>query len=287
MYNEVEYELIPLELPNIVWAVDRRFPSATPPTETCPFMLPLITKLAKARPKWTLVGINHRVGNNGARQVTEFHVMEGNDVLGRIQREYNYGTSNYVYSITNERIDAKRQRGSSIRTKDVTKAFKVITKEFHGKTADEQLADARKTASAVVINNMNAHRYKFHKLTTDVQPKALAFAEDRLNEFRSFVGGTLVDEFLEARQMYDYAEDMWTHQNAGTGIVVAIRGDEYIMSKGTEVRLVTSAQLTPHQRRAIGMLKLADVNTFIPGIGIKGSDSVVFIMPEEEEKGDV
>lgn len=290
MYNEVDYEFTPLEFPNVVWATNRKFPGGNPPKQTCSFMLPLITKLAKARPKWTLVGINFLGDGSGSqvKAVTDFHVMEGNLTLGRISREYNYGTNHYVYSITNPRIAAKHQRGSAVRTKDVSKAFKIVTKEFHDRTIDEHLAEANKATYGLVTNTMNANRFQFTRKLEGMHKKALAFAEDRLGEFRIFAGATEVDEFLEVREVYEASTALWEAHSHGPakGTVVITRSDLYVLKKGDAISIATSAQLTPYQRRAIGMLKIAEPNTFIPDIGIKTPDGDMFLAPEKENGAD-
>jgi len=247
MYNELEYDLVELDLPNIIYA-HRKGEASKVKTETHPFLVPLLVKLAKARPKWKLVGTRYNVRPDNVVWANAFTVFEGNEELGTVRKDYNHGTGSDCFAIDNKRMADKRQRGSATTTKDVKKAFKTITREFHGLTTEELLRDARGAAN-IGVSAVERDRRNTYQL--------------RLSAMREAhnAGGS----------------------NEGAGMLVVLRGNDYIIQRGDETLILTQDQLTPHMRRCIGMLKLTEKGGFIPDIGVKTDEYQMFIMPETKE----
>ncbi len=103
MYNELEYDLVELDLPNIIYA-HRKGGASRVKTETHPFLAPLLVKLAKARPKWKLVGTNYNVRPDNVVWANAFTVFEGNEELGTVRKDYNHGTGSDCFAIDNKRM---------------------------------------------------------------------------------------------------------------------------------------------------------------------------------------
>lgn len=287
MYNELEYDLAVLDLPNIVYAHKK---GEIIPIVAHPFLRPLLIKLAKARPKWRLIGTRYTVrGGDEANWATYFTVYEGNEALGTIRKSYNYGTSQDVFAIDNKRMSDKRQRGNATTTKDVAKAFKIITREFHGKTTDELVREASNVLSTAISHVANQARSEYQGRVSRMSEACLAFATDHWDTFAQFarekgVAGVTLDTFHEAKQNRDDGVALTDAVNGRTGMLVVLRGDDYIVQHNGATTILSSDQLTPHMKRCIGMLKLADKGAFIPGMGVKGGPDAMFIMPEP--KGD-
>ena len=125
---------------------------------------------------------------------------------------------------------------------------------------------------------------------------ALDFALDHWDAFAPFarehgVAGIMLDTFHEAKEQNEEGQRLaraHSAHNRGkssdiTGMLVVLRGSEYIIQRGSETLILTHEQLTPHMRRCIGMLKLTDRGTFVPDIGVKCAEDQMFIMPEQKE----
>jgi hypothetical protein len=113
------------------------------------------------------------------------------------------------------------------------------------------------------------------------------YALENWDAYRSFatnngVSATTLDQFIERKADCEEAEKLTTSWEGETGIFVVLRGSEYIVKQGDSTRILTNDELTPHMKRCIGMFKLADVGQFIPGMGVKGSDTAMYILPEEK-----
>lgn len=295
MYNELEYDLVELDLPNIIYA-HRKGEASKVKTETHPFLVPLLVKLAKARPKWKLVGTRYNVRPDNVVWANAFTVFEGNEELGTIKKDYNHGTGSDCFAIDNKRMADKRQRGSATTTKDVKKAFKTITREFHGLTTEELLREARGAANLHVANTERDRRNTYQLRISAMREAALAFALDNWDAFTPFareqgVPGIMLDTFHEAKEQNDEAQRLnlaHSAHNAGgsdglAGMLVVLRGNDYIIQRGGKTLMLTQDQLTSHMRRCIGMLKLTEKGTFVPDIGIKTGEDQMFIMPETKE----
>lgn len=287
MYNELEYDLTVLDLPNIVYAHRK---GQTVPIVAHPFLRPLLMKLAKARPKWTLVGTRFVTREDEPNRAVSFTVFEGNDELGTIAKSYNYGTSTDVFAIDNKRMSDKRQRGCATTTKDVNKAFKIITREFHAKTVDELVREAAGTVLSAVNLVSSSARNAYNHRVNALSAVMLGFAVAKWEEFASIARKTGVpesslDTFHDVKQLHEDALAMEYARMAKTGMLVVLRGNDYIVQRGDETTILSHEQLTPHMKRCIGMLKLADKGTFIPGMGVKGGPDNMFVMPEPQEAG--
>lgn len=288
MYNELEHDLIELELPNIVYRVRK---GETLRVITHPFLQPLMTKLAKARPKWKLVGTRFVLRDDGSPVwATSFTVVEGYTALGEVRKDFNHSISADCFAIDNPRMSARRQRGYATMTKDVNKAFKIITKDFHGKTTEELVADARGDAYNYVSKACRDHNSAYHGYLGNMRGSLLAFACQQWDAYRDFakdngVTENTLDNFHEAKDLSDAADDMQQSWNNRSGMLVVLRGDDYIVTTGDDIRIMTNSDLTPHMKQCIGMLKLADKGTFIPTRGIKVNDTTMYVMEDRSSDG--
>lgn len=295
MYSEFTHELEKMNLPNVVFAHNKGTALPDTPLDIHPVLKPLILKLAKARPKWLLVGERYAMWDN-TRRALRFAVVENGESLGTIKKEYAQGEDKI--GIDNKRLSDMRQRGHITATKDVNKAFKIITKQFHGKTVDELMREAQQTAANQVSAITGDRNITFRQRVYSVQDAALAFALHHWDEFATFareqgVAGIMLDTFHEAKEAdaegnalglahNSFAAGGEAGPNSTAGHLVVLRGNDYLIQRSrNETTILTSDDLTPHLRRSIGMLKLTEKGTFVPGIGVKSADNVLFVMPEQ------
>lgn len=291
MYNTLEHDLIELELPNIVYRVKK---GEHANVQSHPFLLPLLTKIAKARPKWTLVGTRFALRNEGnaPHWASSFTVMDGNVELGEIRKEYNHSNGHDCYGINNQRMDSRRQRGYITRTKDLSKAFKIVTKEFHGKTTEEILKEANEACGKTVILASQRLASAYNGLLGNMRPSMLAFARQEWDAYREFamankVTETTLDMFPEAEESNRAGTQLQDSWYADNHLIVALRGSDYLIrdvcKDGLTTKVVTTDELTPHEKRCIGLLKIAEDGTFIPNVGVKVNATTIYVMKEQKD----
>jgi hypothetical protein len=287
MYNELEYNLVELDLPNIVYAHRK---GVTAQMVSHPFLRPLLTKLAKARPKWRLVGVRYAIRDDGPHWATTFKVMEGNVELGEVSKDYNHSAGCDSFSIDNPRMAAVRQRGYKTMTKDVAKAFKIITSKFHGKTPEETIRDARERAYNIVSANARGLSNRHSGIVGNLRNGLLAFAEANWDAFKEFaaqdgsIGMANIDQYHEAKEdaaTADMLQLAWSHEQ---GDLVVLRGSDYIVKNKDGYKVISSEDLTPHLKRSIGILKLAEAGTYVFPFGVKTAPDEMFLLPEQKEK---
>lgn len=282
MINEMTHDYPSIGLPNVVFGVKKG--DQLQPTVVHPFMDGLIVKLAKARPKWKLVGEQRAVRSDGPWWAHKFRVFEGNEELGVIDRGWQGG--NDVFEFDNARLAAGRQRGYISRTKDMSKAFKAIIKSFGTKTVDERMASAIAMARERTSNIFGRKRSLFLTNSNELAGSTRLFLRKNYEAFAAFAKangapGIAVDNFPEVHQAYVDTLHIADVSQAGQGSVVLLNGSEYVVrtADGNKA-ILTSDELTPHMKRCIGMLKLVNVEQHVANVGVRVADDVMFIMPE-------
>jgi len=289
--NEIENDYIPLGMPNILFEnrknVTNNTEVTTANTTIHPFMLPLMRRLAQARPQWKFVTSRRslaHVSDTTTFNVTSFDVYEGSAKLGRIWKTYeNRGD---VISINNERMEGNRQRGSSTNTQDLKKAFKLITKNFHGPTVAEVVAETLGKANAVVSMLSTKHRrefdYKYQHLSNFLEDYTMNNWEHiKQLAIDAGVSPMTLDVMAEA-----YEAKLATHEIAnavtnGSGATVMLRGDEYIVVINGVTSIFDTDHLPSHIKRSLGILKMVENHTYIEGHGARVDKDKFFISSKE------
>lgn len=285
MYNEIDHDLQPLDLPNIMYACAKGKRVAKTIT-THPFLRPLLIKLAKAKPNWKLFGTQVILKHDDTAWAAKFIVYDGNTELGHISKDHSYAHSCDVFSIDNQRMAARRMRGYSTTTKDMNKAFKIILKEFRGKNVAELTGEAISSCNDVIHNVVRERNIVLGATYHALKESCLRFAEANWEKFEAFVKETQpeqqihTDKYHELKHEMEEAAKLDRAKESGQGMVVVLRDSEYIVYEGDNIRVLTNDELTPHMKRTIGMLKLATKGTFIPDMGVKAGDKIMYVMPE-------
>ena len=280
MIDEFKYQYVPIVLPNVMREYER---GVEPPTNITahPFLWELIGRLAKARPNWKFVSRGMIVDNS----VKHFTIYEGHEELGWVRKAWDGNRGDY-YEYDCRRLNNVRQRGHATGTKNVSKAFKDITKSFGTKTIMELLEDARKSAFSATAAAVNRSVQEYTNYVSSLRNPALTFALENWEAFKKFAlaNGTnanVLDNFHEVEAMQIQAEKLSDSRKNGKHTMVMLRGSDYIMQRDDgEVKIVQSDDLTPHMKRAIGMLKLAEDGTFIPEMGVRGNQNAFYILDE-------
>lgn len=288
--NDIEYNYIAMELPNILFEQRKSDAGAATPvtnsnTQTHPFLLPLMLRLAQARPKWKFVAQRRNLPTpDGRYALTSFIVYEGGETLGRIWKSYeNRGD---VVNIDNPRMQEARQRGNSTSTQDLKKAFKLVTKNFHGPTLNEIVKDAIETAHNTVSVLTHRTQVDFYKKYGALSDFLVAYTMnnwDHIKQMAIDVGlsPASLDGMSEAYDAYKATRDISNTMGENKGATVLIRGDEYIVVREGATAIFDTDHLPSHIKRSVGILKMVDNQTYVEGHGARVSKDKFFVSAKE------
>lgn len=281
MFTEFSHEYQTMELPNIVYAAPKG--SGHIETVTEPFLLPLIEKVAKARPKWRLVGDQRRYTSpGGVMNAYRFQVVENGELLGVIKKDW-FGSSD-AFGVSNKRIADKRTRNDMVRTKDVRKAFKAVTQNFSTKTVTELVHEASRQASSAVSSVYSHARYPYIGAVEQLKLSMQKFAEDNWEAYVASLGRVDAEKaanFPAYTEAYKDAQRLSECWGDKSGYVVVLRGSEYIIHRNDQTGIMTTDTVPPHLKRGIGVLKLVEDGKYIAGIGVRVNANILYVMGED------
>lgn len=254
-----------------------------------PVLAPFVDALIAKRPKWKFVATSRggAVRLDDGTVAPSYHflkVYENNEPVGEIDYSYTYrnNESQISYAYDNERLAAKRQRGSWTKTTKLDKAVKDVLKAFRPKDTTEIVRDRMKLVGSTVNN------------TVDAEARNFSFAYGRLNgQMTNFVMSNwamLSPMMLEAGlqfdptlpELYEAAEVAKAMGKSigenGSGLCIIVRPNDYLVVRTSgDVEIKTSEELPPEVRRKLGMLKLTEVKQYIPDMGIRCAEDTYFI----------
>jgi hypothetical protein len=287
--NEIENDYIPLGMPNILFENRKNIASShisevtADNTTIHPFMFPLMRRLAQARPQWKFVTYRRSLSDTSSTKmfnVSMFDVYEGSAKLGRIWKTYeNRGD---VVCIDNDRMSNSRQRGSSTNTQDLKKAFKLVTKNFHGPTVAEVVADALDKTRSVVGGLAVKHRrefdYKYQHLSNFLEEYTMNNWE-HIKQLAIDVGISPItlDGMAEAYEAKLATSEINNAVSNGSGATVMLRGDEYIVVIDGVTSIFDTDHLPSHIKRSLGILKMVENHTYIEGHGARVDKDKFFV----------
>lgn len=292
--NEIENDYISLGMPNILFEIRKGILNNThnhhhevtaANTTVSPFMFPLMKRLAQARPQWKFVTNRRNMAGDSMFNVSSFDVYEGSNKLGRIWKTYeNRGD---VICINNERMENNRQRGSYTSTQDLSKAFKLVTKNFHGPTVAEAVADAFDKARSVVGGLAVKHRrefdYKYQHLSNFLEEYAMKNWEHiRQLATDAGISPMTLDGMIEAYEAKMATQEINAAVGTDAGATVLIRGDEYIVVINGVTTIFDTYQLPAHIKRSVGVLKMVANHTYVEGHGARVDKDKFFISSKAE-----
>lgn len=292
--NELEYDYIPLDLPNVLAKVRK---DRLEPEEGSVFFInesiaPLILELAKKQPHWQLISDDYTSAGRGKR-FTRFVVYHNRVSLGRLDTEYRGGTGN-VFSIQNTRISKGLQRSSSRSrtTKDLAKAIKIVIKNFRSDTTAEAL-EATLEYTRIQLNRQHARTQSdfddfYRRILWRLQPEIMSKWQETYRDLAARNGADIntIESIEEAFNKNELSLEVRRCEAINSGAVVLIRGDEYIVSNGLQstnyMQLHSTDTLPTGLKRAVGLLKLAPENEIISGVGIKVRENTFYVIATEK-----
>ena len=247
--------------------------------ELHPFIEPLLYKVAESNPHWTLEQ-DHYNWLNGKMVAADFKVINTatKEVLGDLGVDVRRSPSGResVFSIHNERIQSKRDRGHSYKTAKLKDALKTIRKEFYPRTVKErvhtgleqaqwyiahalrssqqELEDVKNSLGKVALSVVRrAHWDVFMQVLTEVAPELAKKATD-------------LDELIEQHNQMEAIHNNYSSKKL---LTVIIDGDKYTVVDNADVRTYTSDDLPEQVKQQVGLLKLVEEKEVVAGVGLR------------------
>ena len=291
MMDELKYDYLPLELPNML--AERHKNPEHKPVSTYAKVYPLIEALALKKPQWKFIAHRYHGGDTKYWGYA-FRVCEGREVLGEIVMSYGRRDDD-AFEIRNKRIQDSRERGGSAKTKDVKKAIKLVLKSFGAKTISEQVEEALQQTVDATWRVASDRSGTFQTMFRHMQEHLFTHIMDNYNELapiaiQNGADATVVGKLLPAYEEYRITKEIETCKANNTGAVVLTLGSEYAVTLwdhsagGMQTHMHTTDTLPIHIKRSVGLLKLVEVKHFLKGVGVKIADTTFFVISKAEDE---
>jgi hypothetical protein len=254
-----------------------------------PILVPFVDALIEKRPKWKFVATN-RAGTVRLDDGTTvfsysfLKVYENNETIGEIDYSYTYrkDESQTSYAYDNERLAAKRQRGSWTKTTKLDKAVKDVLKAFRPKDTTEIVRERMKIVGGTVSHTVQMETrnftFQYGKLSDQI-PNFVMANWEMLSPMMLEAGLQFDPTLPELYETAQTAKAMGASIGQdGGGLSIIVRPNDYLVVRTSgDVEIKTSEELPPEVRRKLGMLKLTEVKQYIPDMGIRCAEDTYFI----------
>ena len=218
--------------------------------------------------------------------IRQVYVFDKDEAVGLIEYE-----GSGIYSFYNSRIYDVIRRGSNKKTSKLKLAIKIFKEFFYGRTLAEEMAHVKDSIdSAMRTNRWNVSQERdstVNKLQGILKEKFIKQDVEFLNFLRNTGQGDLEEKYKEAALNAEVTEQLEQHMGQYEGAYVLIKDDTYCFftpQKGphpsTVTKRVPRSELSPATRTALGLLKVAEQDTAIAGVGFRISSNEFYILKE-------
>lgn len=181
-------------------------------------------------------------------------------------------------NFSNARISEDLHRRSIMKTASQSKAATILRKYFYGMTKVETMQSMAGLMKAAVYSAHSDTIYKRRgaKQRVTEELERAVFSDSQLSQavlqyFEVTNQSHLMTKYEDAKDDFELVEEAYNAQRLGKGLFVQALGGQYQMWRkdSTTVRTYDRDRLPDKVRGALGMLKLADDNSFVNGVGFK------------------
>jgi predicted ribosome quality control (RQC) complex YloA/Tae2 family protein len=307
MLDQVKYEYITLDLPNIQVAWERGKDRAETKFYLDEPFKNFVIQAAMKFPMWRFMSGGDLGGmgltrNPITRVPTDLKcyrlwVYDGSERLGSISYETRLTKTDMrytVYILNNQRIAHKRERGDSDKTKDINKALKILAKSFGAKTISERMKEAFEQCEDRVgsITTQKATRFndEYRSLVNGLRKHLMVDKWEEIKQIAmdSGVDLTVLDRLPNTYEDYKIAQEIDECVEHKKGVVVIIHGNDYaVQSFATAnadptIEMLSTETLPDWIKRGVGMLKLVEPHNMVGNVGYKISDGAFFVMKGDQ-----
>lgn len=267
-----------------------------------PKLVPFLDALIAARPHWKFVATRPNgtiLGPNGNSVFawSYLDIYEHGEQLGEIdfQSSYRDGENVIYYCFDNHRLAAKRQRGSWTRTSKLEKAVKDVLKTFRPRDISEQVAQRMEAVESLVSRATNNERRLFDSAWGHVTALMVPTIMRNWTTIAAMLeeDGVKFDQGIpDLYRRRNMARRAFEAVSRDSGVTIIVRQNDYIMvqedpnqapNNRRTTKIVTSENLPDEVRRKLGMLKLTEVNQYLPDLGMRCKEDTYFIVLGETE----
>jgi hypothetical protein len=201
------------------------------------------------------------------------YVFDKLECVGHVHYE-DTGALNF----SNARISEDLHRRSVMKTASQSKAATILRKYFYGMTKVETMQSMAGLMKAAVSSAHSDTIYKRRgaKQRVTEELERAVFSDSQLSQavlqyFEATNQSHLMAKYEDAKDDFELVEEAYNAQRLGKGLFVQAVGEEYQMWRkdSTRVQTCNRNRLPDKVRGALGMLKLADNNSFVNRVGFK------------------
>ncbi len=240
--------------------------------------------LVLAKPNWVFTITDYGIRNTQAI-ATQITISESGEKLGSIGVEYR--RSGYKLVVKNERIDAKRERGSGYKTESSEKALLSIRKHFYRLGTSERIDKVREEAETVLNRARSNISWDVNRRRAELMEDSEEFTKAHMDQYLAEFPSRAqykdkYDEIMEVCMIIDNVKDLF---DKGEALVVVLESDRYIVVQGKgEPQTYTNETLPYYMREKIGMLKLVEDHQMVRDVGCRVKADAFVITPEVKEQ---
>jgi hypothetical protein len=265
------------------------------PAVLAPKLAPLVDAILAQRPKWKFVA-RQRTGTVLQDDGTSAHAFgalqvytENDEILGELDTTYTYrgGESQLTYTYDNERLSAKRMRGSWSKSTKLDKAVKDVLKNFRPKDTTEIVRDRMALVGSVVGQTVAEAHNKFIGPYTKLNQQMTNFVMSNwsmLSPMFTEAGIEFDSQMPEIYAAAIKAKEMGeSFRPNGGGVTIIVRPSDYLVVRNTDtdgktdVQIKTPEELPAEVRRKLGILKLTELRQYVPDMGVHCAKNTYFI----------
>tara|TARA_R110000782_G_scaffold73547_5_gene147173 strand:+ start:481 stop:1395 length:915 start_codon:yes stop_codon:yes gene_type:complete len=240
-----------------------------------------VRRVASTHPHFTYYVIRSRTIGFG-EEVEHVLVMKDQEPIGEIQLE-SYGSTSLQFE--NRRVAKATQRKNFRATANFKAANKLFKNYFFGVTVQEKADELVRTVGKEMRTFSNQldtkKRQAVRNLMAAIEKNIHLPAVDDLLEVLGFAPSTLAEATLDL----NVAEDMCKSSTEGMNVAITSAGYLIETHKAAAPYVVANENLTPGMRQALGLLKLCEVGTFVPGAGFKAAHDQFYLTEEATNGG--
>jgi|DEB0MinimDraft_10_1074344.scaffolds.fasta_scaffold02758_5 hypothetical protein len=216
----------------------------------------------------------------------DIYVFDGDEPVGRISRGERYSNNHDGLEFENNRISLDLKRGSAKKTAKLSTAKSLFAQYFYGMTIREHMeamaSSVRYEVSSSSYQLSREYDTARSKLTDYIKTE-VARANETVLKFLKDMGKTdLIDAFHHTQNELQVVKNIESVVDKRNGYYVLLKEDEYFkwhQGESTPKRFKRD-EMPSDMRMALGLLKIADKNTFVDGAGFKLADDKFFIRNE-------
>jgi len=260
--------------------------------EMTTFWEPVIFWLADKFPKWKFVGIS--LTQTEASRTKEqadwkwyprrWTVYLDGEELGEIGKDY-YGHKQ-CYTISNDRIRDKRERGWAAKTSKIEQAKKIIMKNFRPKDLKELMREAENTVRRNVATSVYTAESEweghYRRLTRYLSDYVMSNF-DKYSQIASQYGFEVDETLKSTYEAFQIRRSIGKCEIEKKGAVVLIHGDTYaVQTDDRQFYTYENATLPDLLKRRVGMLKLIENGQTLINVGYRESENQYYVSLEED-----